>query len=65
LLICGTPLVYVAGRVPELCSDNCRDFRKYYNAMNRALDNIDFKDENKLKLIKGNFLESLTIYQRR
>lgn len=42
--ICGASYINInKGRTKEYCSDNCRDFSKYLNAMERALLKIDFK----------------------
>lgn len=42
--VCGASYVNVnKGRTKEYCSDNCRDFTKYLNAMERALLKINFK----------------------
>ena len=42
--VCGTEYKNInKGRTKEYCSDNCRDFTKYLNAMERALLKINFK----------------------
>lgn len=59
-LVCGhiTPQVYtttrfgnfVSGRPRTYCSDHCRNFMKYFNAMNKELDLIDLDDKHKRKI---------------
>ncbi len=55
--VCGKPINQknnvVMGRPKNYCSDYCRDFQKYFNAMQKALDNIDLDNKHKRK-IKGN-----------
>ncbi len=42
--VCGAEYKNInKGRTKEYCSDNCRDFTKYLNAMERALLKINFK----------------------
>jgi hypothetical protein len=59
-LVCGKPIkqqtVLVRGgfafkgRPKTYCSDHCRDFTKYFNAMQKELDQIELDDEHKRKI---------------
>lgn len=42
-LFCGTTIHFEhrRGRIPEYCSEHCRNARKYLNAFLRELDHID------------------------
>jgi len=41
------------GRTREYCSDLCRDYFKYFSALDRTISKISFKDVSKIKSIKG------------
>ena len=40
----------IVGRPKTYCSDHCRDFIKYFNAMVKELDQIELDDEHKRKI---------------
>ncbi len=42
-LFCGTEIhvVHKAGRIPEYCSEHCRNARKYLNAFLREIEHVD------------------------
>jgi len=58
--VCGksVPQIYtttrfgniVSGRPRTYCSDHCRNFMKYFVAMQKELDLIDLDDEHKRKI---------------
>ncbi|QEH06731.1 hypothetical protein [Sulfurospirillum multivorans] len=56
-LVCGKPIIFndkcyrcSFGRPKTYCSDHCRDFTKYFNAMVKHLDQIELDDEHKRKI---------------
>lgn len=59
-LVCGKPInqnyvltsygYELKGRPKTYCSDHCRDYMKYFNAMNKQLDLIELDDEHKRKI---------------
>lgn len=56
--VCGLPIVQVGkgahyaiiGRPKTYCSDNCRDYLKYFNAFQKSLSKIVLDDEHKRKI---------------
>lgn len=52
--ICGAVVFQNSkGRTKEYCSDSCRLFNKYFNAMEKALLDVDFKDSKSARTIKS------------
>ncbi len=52
--ICGTPFnCFTAGKPKTYCSDLCREFNKYYNAVEDRLLKINFYDNKARKSLKS------------
>ena len=56
-LVCGKPIIsndkgYCCsfGRPKTYCSDHCRNYMKYFVAMQKELDLIDLDDKHKCKI---------------
>ncbi|MDX1809713.1 MAG: hypothetical protein R3331_09255 [Sulfurospirillaceae bacterium] len=57
--VCGNPIISNGkgyrcslGRPKNYCSDTCKDFQKYFNAMQKKLSEINLDDVHK-RLIRG------------
>ena len=52
-IICGKEFnPFTNGKPKMYCSENCRNFNKFYNALQKTLDKMEATDKNK-KLLKG------------
>lgn len=62
-IVCGNPISYDClddcgyykvplGRKKDYCSANCREYNKFFNALQKRLDNMSPTDEAK-RLLKG------------
>lgn len=52
-IICGKYINKTIGTKPKMyCSENCRNFNKFYNALQKTLDNMEATDKNK-RLLRG------------
>lgn len=59
--ICGTTFLQTSNSRPkEYCSDNCKDFNKYFHAMERKLIQIKFKGKSS-NLIKGQLFRTANL----
>ena len=69
--VCGKPIKqeykltrfgYVhIGRPKNYCSDDCRNYLKYFNAMQKSLEKIDLDDKHKRKIRGDMFRVANTI----
>lgn len=52
--ICGNSFINTNKGKPRIyCSDNCKDFQKYLNALDSKLSKIEFNDNSNAKFLKG------------
>lgn len=51
--ICGDEFKQkTKGRKREYCNDNCRDYYKFYSALDKVLSNMDFQTLESIKHVK-------------
>lgn len=43
------------GRTREYCNDNCKNYFKYFSALDKVISNIEFQDIKYIKSIKSDF----------
>ena len=65
-IVCGSPIKQnyndtrfgyaLNGRPKQYCSQNCREFNKFFTAMSKRLDNMTPTNEAK-RLLKGQFFK--------
>ena len=58
-VLCGGKLVQTGKRPPTYCSDNCREFSKFWNAAETRLSKIAFRDATKKKRMLGDMLAAI------
>lgn len=52
--VCGDLIIQTGkGRTREYCSNHCKDYFKYKNALEKCINNIHFFSSNNASLIKG------------
>ena len=52
--VCGLEFEQeLKGRYKEYCSQNCKNYTKYFNALERVISSINFQDYRYVKSIKS------------
>lgn len=52
--VCGNPIEQKQkGRTREYCSDKCKNYIKFFNALEKTIDEIDFKEYEYIKKIRS------------
>lgn len=60
--ICGSIVIQSGkGKPKEYCSESCRNFQKYLDAMERELIKIKFNDSQSAKLVKSDLWRKANI----